>query len=135
MPARRRRPREPGCGGTRNATSCPVDTLSDIVRPAELAILEPFYRAALVEPGTLEYHSADTGLDFHFAAVPIPNLDGEVDQLLVTVTDVTQTKADEAALREAESRYRTRVRGGAGRHGPDRVERPLRSGQPGVCAT
>lgn len=85
----------------------PGHFLQDIVTSAELAILEPFYRAAFVEPGTLEYHSGDTGLDFHFAAVPIANLDGEVDQLLVTVTNVTQLKANEEALREAENRYRT----------------------------
>ncbi len=81
--------------------------LRDIVKPTDLAILEPFYRASLIEPGTLEYHSSDTGLDFHFAAVPIANLSGEIDQLLVTVTDVTQIRADEEALREAERRYRT----------------------------
>jgi hypothetical protein len=28
------------------------------VSAAELAILEPFYRSALIRPGTLEYHSA-----------------------------------------------------------------------------
>ncbi|MET0326709.1 MAG: diguanylate cyclase, partial [Ilumatobacteraceae bacterium] len=81
--------------------------LRDILGPEELAVLEPFYRSALVAPGSLEYHSVTTGLDFHFAAVPVPNLDGEVDQLLVTVTDVTQAKADAEALREAERRYRT----------------------------
>ena len=81
--------------------------LAEIVSPEELAILEPFYRSALLEPGTLEYYSAETGLDFHFAAVPIPNVDGDVDQLLVTVTDVTQVKADQEALLEAETRYRT----------------------------
>ena len=57
--------------------------LKDFVTPDELAILEPFYRAALVEAGTLDYTWADTGLEFHLVAVPIPNLDGEVDQLMV----------------------------------------------------
>lgn len=85
----------------------PGQFLHDIATSVEFAVLEPFCRAALVEPGTLEYHSAETGLDFHFAAVPIANLDGEIDQLLVTVTDVTQLKADEEARREAENRYRT----------------------------
>jgi diguanylate cyclase (GGDEF)-like protein/PAS domain S-box-containing protein len=80
--------------------------LHDLVSPAELAILEPFCRAALVEPGTLDYTWADTGLELHLTAVPIPNLDGEVDQLMVLVTDLTQSKADEAAREEAEDRYR-----------------------------
>jgi diguanylate cyclase (GGDEF)-like protein/PAS domain S-box-containing protein len=80
--------------------------LHEFVSGAELAILEPFFRAALVEPGTLEYHSDATGVDFHFAGVPIPNTDGEIDQLLVTVTDVTEAKADHDALLEAERRYR-----------------------------
>ena len=86
--------------------------LQDLVSPAELAILEPFCRAALVEPGTLDYTWEDTGLELHLAAVPIPNLDGEVDQLMVLVTDLTQTKADEAAREQAEDRYRTAFEAG-----------------------
>ena len=57
-------------------------------------------------------HWADTGLELHLAAVPIPNLDGEVDQLMVLVTDVTQSKADEAAREQAEDRYRTAFEAG-----------------------
>ncbi len=83
-------------------------------------------------PAHSSTHSADTGLDFHFAAVPIPNPDGEVDQLLVTVTDVTQVKADEEALREAERRFRTAfVEGPVGMARTAR-ERPVRSRQLGV---
>ena len=85
----------------------PGQFLRDIVTPAAFAILEPFYRSAFIEPGELEYHSPETGLDFHFSGVPIPDHDGQFDQLLITVTDVTQVKADEEALREAEERYRT----------------------------
>jgi diguanylate cyclase (GGDEF)-like protein/PAS domain S-box-containing protein len=81
--------------------------LHEIVSPAQYVTLEPFYRGAFVEPGTFDYYSADTGLDFHFAAVSIPNAEGEIDQLLVTITDVTQANADQEALREAERQYRT----------------------------
>ncbi len=81
--------------------------LIDMVTPAELAILEPFFRSSLAEPATLDITWAETCKELQIAAVPIPNIDGDVDQLMVLVTDVTQAKADEAARAAAEDRYRT----------------------------
>lgn len=75
--------------------------LSEIVSAEELKILEPFYRSLLVEAGTLEYHSEPMGLDFHFAGVPLPGPDGNVDQMLVTVMDVTDRKQLDEQLRFA----------------------------------
>ena len=68
----------------------PGRTLDMMPSPPEYAVLEPFYRSALTEPGTVEYHSEPTGLYFHVEAVPLMNHAGHVDQLLERGVDFAQ---------------------------------------------
>jgi diguanylate cyclase (GGDEF)-like protein/PAS domain S-box-containing protein len=82
--------------------------LDEIMPPDVLAILQPLYQSALNgPPGTVDYHSERTGLDFKIDAIPMADADGRVRHILVTVTDVTADRAVEVALRLAEQRYRT----------------------------
>jgi len=85
----------------------PGRLLEEIVSPAELEILGPFYRSGLNVPASLEYHSHPTGLDFQFEVVPMFAGDGGPGQVLVMVRDITQQKMDTEALRVAEKRFRT----------------------------
>jgi diguanylate cyclase (GGDEF)-like protein/PAS domain S-box-containing protein len=102
----------------------PGRNLHDFVTPAELAMFEPFCRGALVEPATMDFSSPDAAIEVRIAAVPIPNVDGDVDQLVVLVTDVTRAKADRDARTRAEARYRT-----AFGEGPVGISRTALSGQ------
>jgi diguanylate cyclase (GGDEF)-like protein/PAS domain S-box-containing protein len=84
----------------------PGQNLRDLATPEELAVLEPFYRGALVEAASLDLLMADPPLELHLAAWPIANAEGAVDQLMVLVTDLTGTKADEGARNRADAEHR-----------------------------
>jgi diguanylate cyclase (GGDEF)-like protein/PAS domain S-box-containing protein len=86
----------------------PGGRLADMMSADMVAILKPHYEAALAgRSGTLEYHSARTGLDFTIQAVPMADADGRVEHVLVMVSDVTTRRAHDEALRLADQRYRT----------------------------
>ena len=113
----------------------PGQSLRDIVSAAELAILEPFYRAALGEPA----RSNTTRPTPVSTSISLPcrsrTSTATIDQLLVTVTDVTQAEGRRRGAPRGREPLPHRLRGGTGRHGPDGVERSSSRPSTRRCAT
>ena len=82
--------------------------LNQFMSVDEVAVVGPHYRSALDgTPSTLTYHSATLGIDFEVDTVPMPDPDGTIKHALVMVSDVTERRAADEALRIAEQHYRS----------------------------